>query len=115
MCYKPRKQKTDFSGGRQNSFTYENLIHGEKEKRHCINNARKNEKYIFKHILKMASNICKCAVQSSRDPGAIGRKQAGTPSSITDQRATAEVVFQLSFPDSFSCRVLQDYIGGYLC
>lgn len=75
ICYKPRKQKIDFSGGRQNSFTYENLIQSEKEKRHCINNARKNEKYIFKHILKMASNICKCAVQSSRDPGAIGRKQ----------------------------------------
>jgi len=48
MCCKARKQKVDFSRERQNTFTYENQIHSKKEKkRHCINNARKNEKSVI--------------------------------------------------------------------
>lgn len=46
MCYKPRKQKVDFSGGRRRIHLHmKNLIHNEKG--HYINNVREEMKNMY--------------------------------------------------------------------
>lgn len=69
---------------------------------------KKRKICIFKHILKMVSNICNCVAQSSRDPEATGMNQAGTQSCVIQKpegHCGRSVIYNypFQFPSAVEC------------